>query len=259
MFSKMARGTSLQALLLVVSVCTARAAIHATGSYKGMEDLKKKSSERPEARSMLGHMGHDDDDDHHEEMEMEDPSPKYFKMSPPVMDADYSAGAVWGDPDNISCETVASLGLCATSPYSAICPKSCMEPGSMPEDYCTGDKDALFREYIQLLVPATNFSEVYPEGVTCPDVAPGGKLDDVITYFNMAQNFACADPAIALLCADTCKTNCWSFPPLKTTKVYLPGCSDSTHEKPGMLISKDAQRMMYKTVSDTSREKQCPP
>ena len=58
----------------------------------------------------------------------EDTSPKYFKMTPPVMDADASVGALLGDPDNIPCSMIAELGFCGFDPFWAVCPKSCGYP-----------------------------------------------------------------------------------------------------------------------------------
>ena len=84
--------------------------------------------------------------------------------------------------------------------------------------FCNGDNDELFRQYVNLLAPAMPTADL-----TCAAVAPGGGLTTVI-YPSSDQYHACAEPAIASFCAETCKTNCWSFPPLRAVDVYLPGC-----------------------------------
>lgn len=201
---------------------------------------------------MLGHEGHEEETP---PPEMEDPSPKYFKMTPPVMDADYSLGALFGDPEGVSCAMVAPFGFCDEPVIKSICQKTCGSPG---DDYCHDDNDEMMMAY---------FSSLFGPGqldlsdTTCKDLAPGGKRDKIINYPNGEQNFPCTDPALALLCPETCKTNCWSFPPLRATQVYLPGChsTEGTASPTSMLIAKDAQRLMHKTVTDSSRVNQCPP
>lgn len=240
----MARGTPLLAVLLVASVCIVHADIIASGKWKGLDDLKKSftATKRAEERSMMEH-----------EEGPEDTSPKYFKMTPPVMDADASVGALLGDPDNIPCSMIAELGFCGFDPFWAVCPKSC----GYPEGYCEGDKDDIYRSYMQALAPDFDMQDF-----TCKDVAPRGRMAEPLKYPNGDSVQPCADGAIAMLCAETCKTNCWSLPPLRQTKVYLPGCHLNpavTAFDDSMLIAKDAQRLMYNVVSDPSREKQCPP
>jgi len=255
----MARGNSLLAVFLVAIVCTAQANIQATGTWKGLDDLKKSMASRPEERSILGHEGHEEDES---PPPMEDPSPKYFQLSPEVKDADTSVSALLGDGrtvdqgGEITCELVAALGFCfADSIIPALCPKSCMDAGMMDTSaFCNGDNDELFRQYVNLLAPAMPTADL-----TCAAVAPGGGLTTVI-YPSSDQYHACAEPAIASFCAETCKTNCWSFPPLRTVDVYLPGCHPTDLDfNPSFKVAKDAQRLMYNTMSDDSRVKQCPP
>merc|ERR1719183_277996 len=97
-----------------------------------------------------------------------------------------------------------------------------------------------------------------PEDLTCSAVAPGGSLDNMqLMHPNGDMFYPCTDPAIALLCAETCKTNCWSFPPLRTTKVFLPACQGTMPDmEPPLQIAKDAQRLMYSTVTDPTKTKQ---
>mmetsp|Transcript_39387 Transcript_39387/g.54713 ORF Transcript_39387/g.54713 Transcript_39387/m.54713 type:complete len:249 (+) Transcript_39387:125-871(+) len=171
----------------------------------------------------------------------------------PMSNFDAAVAALMDDPD-MDCE---DLGLNACEPESwgpvpelahltrAICPMTCNVPA---EEFCKGDQGDLVNLYL---------SEI---GV--PDVMRGNSCDDALRNFGSNELIQhpnghlyqfCEEPAIGLLCQEACDTNCWSWPPPMTTKVFLPGCMET------IAVPTDMHKLMYKNTAGAGDTTICPP
>jgi len=221
--------------LFVVSVSTthvAHAAFTTTISFVLPEGkVLPEGYNRAKARSLMDN----------ETMTAADPTPKYLVPRPPLANA-IICGQLGGNP-----------AFCPAFPFLyEMCPLLC---GIDPDDesYCSGDKNLAMEEFWDFLGVDDNSGQSTRGALSgkaltaCQLIAPGAAYDVQVAWsLGNVGGYPCSSAEVALLCPDSCNTNCWTTTAtrLPTTKVYLPSCRDPPSEHPVLDIATQAHRAM---------------
>lgn len=251
----MARSAILLVVFFVISVSTAHAAqatLRATNPLKNIIGKAQAAGQNRGRSLQEGDMLPPPDDGISrpeaesgempapaEMMPPADPTPKYHMPRPAMKNADPICNDMMDMGDDY-CRTFSFL--------TYMCPVTC-GMASDDDSFCSEDQNEAMEHYWDFLemesMDGASLKGALSgkEESACKLIAPGAMYDMQIAYDDGPRLGPCSSPQVALLCPESCHTNCWSFPPMPTTKVVLPSCGSPPQDPSVLEIATPAHRL----------------